>query len=113
MAYLRIKNASLEEKAASVPEEPTIPPILEPEFDKARLATKESVASPHSAPAVLEHKPEDAILYFAPSSKADGPWVTVTDVHRRLSSPESLSLEDEVRECFQILIGIYLYLYLH
>ncbi len=109
VAYLRIKDASLEEKTASSSSDPVIPPVIDHNFDEVRSAMEESMHISRPALSAPKYNPEDAVLYFSPSSKAAGPWVAITDIHRQLSGPSSLSIEDEVRECIQVLIGTYVY----
>lgn len=105
-----MKRASLEAKEANVLVDPAVPPLLDEEFDGVRVALEDSLKSPSqpSTP-IPEYAPEDAVLYFAPSSKSVGPWVAITDVHRRLSGTSMLSIEDEVRECFVLLRGMPLF----
>lgn len=105
VAYLRIKDASLEEKAASSSKDPVIPPVIEDRFDEVRSAIEESMTLSRPTSSAPEYSPEGAALFFASSSKANGPWVAITDIHRQLSGPSSFSIEDEVRECMQVLIG--------
>ncbi|KAJ3554772.1 hypothetical protein NM688_g2937 [Phlebia brevispora] len=103
VAYLRIKYVVLEEKEEPSSIDPAVPPVYEAEYDEVRLAVEHSLKSSESSIPAPEYAPGDAVLYFAPSSKAIGPWVAITDVHRNLSGTSPPSIEDEVHECFGVL----------
>lgn len=105
VAYLRIKSATLEPKS-SVGINPQIPPLLEDEYDSIRIAVEESQDMHGPVVDIPKYSPESSVLYWPPSTKLLGPWVAITNVHRRLVGGE-ISIEDEVRECFCQLQGWY------
>ncbi|OCH92905.1 hypothetical protein OBBRIDRAFT_811409 [Obba rivulosa] len=109
VAYLRIKNAELEEKVESSVVGPTVPPLLSEEFHDIRDAVESSI---RSLEPIDKDGGEDNILTAVAddvpvcSSKRVGRWVAVANVqHPTIAGQSDGYLEDEVRECFLKLEG--------
>ena len=110
VAYLRVKDAVLEAKEASVTKCPSIPVVLEEDLEPIQATVDQSlvsVASPASAP---PYAPEDTVLFGACSIRTTGQWVAVTNIQAEIyrhDKPDHRSIEDKVHECFSSLRGAY------
>lgn len=105
VAYLRIKNAVLEDKDA-VPINPAVPSQLEERFEELHEDIANYLQSKQSEVKPLSYDPEAAVLFFASTSRRVDDWVVVSSIHRNLSrGMHAIPIEDEVTECFQTLKG--------
>lgn len=111
VAFLRIKNATLEPKLnQSDSFSLQIPPLLEDEFIDIRdfmegfgIVAHSSESWPQGA---IETLPLEALIDKGTQSKKVGAWISVANIERTIGSPlAEISLEDEVKECFHILQG--------
>lgn len=102
VAYLRIKEAALQPKASLVHQQLAVPPLLEEPFSRIRDLLGPSTPSTDS-----ENQPSPTYPSFHPRShKRIGDWVSVANVQRDFTEhPDELTVEDEVRECFEQLQG--------
>ncbi|GJE84099.1 diphthine--ammonia ligase [Phanerochaete sordida] len=101
VAYLRVKNATLEEKVA-VTVDPTVPPVLEESYDSVRESVEQSLRSQNQSVEMLPYDAEAAILYYpGQSAKRVGSWVVVPYVHGDIDRDSTVPIEDEVKQCFQ------------
>lgn len=110
MAYLRIKNAVLEQKTNVQFFDIPVPPPLEKEFISIRNTVSEhhTHAVDLSVPSVrVLASAEDVSSFRLPASrKALDSWVSITNIQRDISDNSAdISIEQEVRECFQQLQG--------
>ncbi len=102
VAYLRIKEATLQPKAASHHQEVVVPPLLAEPFSDIRDLLEASAHSTNpGCQSIQTHPP------FPPRShRRIGNWVAVANVQQEFKDRhEALSVEDEVRECFKQLQG--------
>ncbi|KIP07008.1 hypothetical protein PHLGIDRAFT_106172 [Phlebiopsis gigantea 11061_1 CR5-6] len=103
VAYLRIKNAVLEDKDAA-PINPAVPSQLEERFEELHEEMGDSLQSKQSEVKPPSYDPEAAVLFFASTSRRVDHWVVVSSIHRNLSrGMHAIPIEDEVTECFQTL----------
>ncbi|KAI0776109.1 hypothetical protein BD413DRAFT_649402 [Trametes elegans] len=99
VAYLRIKKASLQPKPAANPYEIAIPPVLEEPFSgildqMSEFTSPLDVGAPLAMPRYLNLP---TIRH-----RQTGKWVAVANIQRSLDDPSrEVSLEEEVRECFE------------
>lgn len=107
VAYLRIKNASLEPKESAAID-PTVPQLLDDTYDSVRQAA-ELNSNPEPVLSIPQFKAKEHLLHlYLQSSHKIGPWVTVTNVESTtILGDTSISLEHEVRECFETLRGMF------
>ncbi|TFK43414.1 hypothetical protein BDQ12DRAFT_718637 [Crucibulum laeve] len=103
VAYLRIKNAVLEDKAADQYHIPS-PPLLDDDFFSIRVA----IQNHHQQQLPEDHGYTDTIdesvvgpITCPVSSRQSGSWVAVTNI--QTASSENISIEEEVTECFYII----------
>lgn len=106
MAYLRIKNATLERKDEDYVDDIYVPPLLEDDLLRVRDAILLSQES--SGPSTLEtqYDASSAIDLAEPSSRALDSWFAVSNIHcdtQYLACERTI--EDEVLECFRKLEG--------
>jgi diphthine-ammonia ligase len=109
VAFLRVKNASLDLKNEYYLQDIYVPSLLEDDLLTIRDVVLRSQES--TVPLV-------DLAEFLPSSESDMPnssskqleaWVAVTNVRRQTKeSVHEMTIEDEVKECFQKLQGIVL-----
>ena len=106
MAYLRIKKASLVAKQIPTDFQVTVPPILSEIF-----ASLHDVISnnPLPHPADISASTECTVPIAVPvAMKRIGNWVAISNVQREVGEQfGEISIEDEVRECFEKLRGMY------
>ncbi|KAI1795151.1 hypothetical protein LXA43DRAFT_1110751 [Ganoderma leucocontextum] len=104
VAYLRIKTASLVAKENPIESQVTVPPILSETFSCLRDVIS---GIPLSQPVVhARTSAERTVPIAAPvaPSKRVGNWIAVTNVQREVGEQVGeISVEDEVRECFETL----------
>jgi len=98
VAYLRVLDASLEDKAEVAPVEPAIPLLLEQEFATVQEELL-SASSPSLPDLVL--RPFELSIYNSSLANPSSMWLAVTDVQS--DNPAEQSIEYEARECFRIL----------
>lgn len=108
VAYLRIRNAILIPKAEMRSVEPQIPPLLEIDFREVSDRVSQSLRSGRK---LVRQGVHDANLErnvkFEAISRRVGRWVAVSNVQcNNVSGTQELSLEDEVKVCFENLKGI-------
>ncbi|PCH41130.1 hypothetical protein WOLCODRAFT_143406 [Wolfiporia cocos MD-104 SS10] len=108
VAYLRIKNATLEPKPTFTTVGPAVPSLLTEQFQEVHEAVAQSLITVSSS----EHEDtndqanEGSVEHPAlrTTSKQVGRWVAVADITRALTPDAAeISLDNEVRECFQVL----------
>ncbi|CDO71303.1 hypothetical protein BN946_scf184908.g60 [Trametes cinnabarina] len=102
VAYLRIKQASLEPKNHADNFEITIPPVLTEPFSEIR----DLVSSRSYAPSQSRSPPSLGAPLSLPagSHRRLGSWVTIANVYCEVKHfTVELSIEDEVRGCFEML----------
>ena len=105
MAYIRIKKASLVAKDTSSTEELVVPPMLSGYF--SHIPDMISNSTHASVPRFDPAAPAETPLWTAPlaSVKQIGKWVAVANIQRPVDKAVEMSLEDEVRCCFDKLKG--------
>ncbi|KAG5651969.1 hypothetical protein H0H81_006784 [Sphagnurus paluster] len=104
VAFLRIRNAVLEEKAAEQDFELAIPPLLDAEYLRLRdaVASSQEISWTLSCIHTNEMKPFEGTVVA--NTKKLNPWISVSNIQRELQTPPvELSIEDEVVECFELL----------
>ncbi|EKM59139.1 uncharacterized protein PHACADRAFT_86977 [Phanerochaete carnosa HHB-10118-sp] len=105
VAYLRIRSATLEEKEETTVR-PVVPPLLEENGDALREDIGQSLCSQQQVAEFLPYDQAAAVLYYPGTrGKQVGSWVVVPNVHGDLGREPSVPVEDEVRQCFQIIEG--------
>ncbi|KAL1946894.1 hypothetical protein VTO73DRAFT_14998 [Trametes versicolor] len=98
VAYLRIKEATLQSKASPIHQELTVPPLLEEPFSHIRDLLGPSTPSRNPESQASPTHPS----FHTRSHKRIGNWVAVANVQRGLTEhPEEVTVEDEVRVCFK------------
>jgi len=106
VAFLRVKNAKLVTKEVDN-HEAHIPSLLEDHFEEVKNAVQESQAQPSPLGAIpfFQKNVELRSLKSVPStSLRKGSWVVIGEVQASVSQDMgSLSLEDEVKQCFHII----------
>ncbi|CAL1700874.1 unnamed protein product [Somion occarium] len=102
VAYLRIKIAKLVPKDEAFVQMLPVPPLLEDEFVEMQMAADEPAGT---IPSLASGKFRPAQLSDSyPNSKRCGRWVTIGNVQRSVSNPDSaIDIHEEVRECFHII----------
>lgn len=105
VAYLRIKNATLEDKHSRLPIQPTVPSLLSEAFEQIHHTVHKSLSDP---PIKSPSIPDENIAQLpkvadCPTIKRIGQWVAIADISVICTS--DVSLEDEVRDCFLQLQG--------
>lgn len=104
VAYLRVKKASLQPKTFEALDV-TVPPVLEKPFSVVRYVVENHTPPLHDT---TFNAPEPLRTLPCPraASRKIGRWVAVTNVERHLGEQvRDISIEDEVRECFETLQG--------
>ena len=105
VAFLRIKNAVLESKSSNSAFDVQVPPSLEEPF----IAVRDAVPGKSSGDTTVEQvEPSEGVevINNLVCSKKIDRWVSVANIERRLVTPAgSISIEDEVKECFSALKG--------
>ncbi|GBE79662.1 Diphthine--ammonia ligase [Sparassis crispa] len=103
VAYLRVKNAVLESKTEAVTPDPAVPPLLSESYEQIRDMVSASLSSqPQLANDDIELSSKAEHCDSGVFSKRFGDWVSVTNVTIATpGSPTTLSIEDEVEQCFQ------------
>ncbi|KAA1466356.1 hypothetical protein DENSPDRAFT_862415 [Dentipellis sp. KUC8613] len=102
VAYMRIKNATLEPKQPQQVEV-AVPELLDEEFFALQdsIARSQDVAGPSTSLA-QSLDASSSWSDFGPRTRRIGDWVAVGNIHRNLEiGPRDITLEEEVRECFQ------------
>lgn len=113
VAFLRIKNATLERKSEAKSFDIHVPALLEEKFIAVGDAVLQSQnASPSNSSGQIFEPSNIADLAdsfgLGISTKMLDSWVSVTNIQRYVADSEKdLSIEDEVRVCFQILQGTF------
>lgn len=106
VAYLRVKEAELEAKDTEEAPELPVPPILEEKYSDlledefGGMALEISNLAPGGD---ALSRPSKAI--FPTRSRQVRDWVSVSNVQRTSDISTTISIEDEVTECFQLLSG--------
>lgn len=101
VAYLRIKNATLEDKPGRILE-PTIPTLLDSRFSELeeKLAQTNTVNAPiepaHAAASEIHNEP----ILQAPTHHERRHWVAVGQVQSK-ALESNLTIEQEVKDCFE------------
>ncbi|KAI0638098.1 hypothetical protein C8Q77DRAFT_1153777 [Trametes polyzona] len=97
VAYMRIKKATLQRKPGSVSYELTVPPLLAVPFSALpSLMPPSPATSSATRLAPIRDQPVRDTRH-----RRLGTWVAVSNIQRDLSEGDlEVSLEDEVRECF-------------
>ncbi|KAI0723210.1 hypothetical protein C8Q76DRAFT_614876 [Earliella scabrosa] len=98
VAYLRIKKASLHNKPDAGSITVTVPPTLSDSYTPISDTIASHSALPSPPGTESKHPPHELAPPFA--SKQIGRWVAVANVQSRIVVQQELSIEDEVRECF-------------
>ncbi|KAI9066739.1 hypothetical protein FKP32DRAFT_1645143 [Trametes sanguinea] len=102
VAYLRVKQASLQPKDLSGDFDITVPQILSEPFLDLR-----DLVSSHPRTPQRPQRPngEAGLSLLRGSHRRIGNWVTIANIHcdEGKSSSIEFSIEDEVRECFEML----------
>ncbi|KAI0719642.1 hypothetical protein C8T65DRAFT_44647 [Cerioporus squamosus] len=102
VAYLRVKSASLQPKTSQAIDV-KIPPLIAAPFTVVRYVVANHT-SPHRDITWNSPEPTKSSTSRRAESRKIGPWVAVTNVERELDEkPTDISIEDEVRECFDTL----------
>lgn len=91
VAFLRIKRATLVDKPLTSERSPPTPPPLN--------ATSQRIYE------VLSQDDGLNSAELAPTSFADGPWISVVNVQAVIEPGVAISLEEEVRQCFDLMSG--------
>ena len=108
VAYLRIKKASLQPKTSPSTADSldvTVPPVLTEAFSDLRDMISNHASSHHRDASVVTDMRSSVSSPDLISRKL-GRWVAVANVQRNLCEQQlEVSLEDEVRECFETLKG--------
>ena len=103
VAFLRIRRVSLDPKAEQSPDV-AIPALLDHPYRRveedlqARLTEDD-----HSLGRVQTINHPDWVLGTVPTSKCMGNWIAIGSIHRETRGTSDMSLDDEIRECFNIL----------
>ena len=110
VAYLRIKKASLQPKTSPSTADSlivTVPPVLTESFSDLRDMVSNRASSHHRDASVMtDMRSSVSVSSPDPISRKLGRWVAVANVQRNLCEQQlEVSLEDEVRECFETLKG--------
>lgn len=105
VAYLRVSEAHLLEKPFPHDLQITMPPLLSKGMENLRIAIDESKPSLSNVKSGAKDDPISIECTSRVTTNRLGPWVAVTNVQRDTLSPLTLSVEEEVAECFQILQG--------
>ncbi|KAI0750773.1 hypothetical protein C8Q80DRAFT_1268091 [Daedaleopsis nitida] len=100
VAYLRIKRATLHPKTDAESFSVMIPPVLSNPYSDVRGLVDAHIRSPTIREDVTQDTPE-SMLSAQLYSKQIARWVAVGNIQR--DTDGDISIEDEVRECFQIL----------
>jgi diphthine-ammonia ligase len=106
VAYLRIKDATLQPKDVTISASAFVPPLLEPHFSEVYETARESemlvTQPPYSPPggSRSEYLPDTGI-----SCQRLGRWVAISNVHRRTPTSSEVSITEEVEDCFHRLKG--------
>lgn len=101
VAYLRIKQATLEDKEPAE-FDLTIPPLLDEKFEDMLNALRE-VQPLHATSCTLPITSTPVDDNLGPSSFARGNWVSVGNIHLTPHQGEDVSLEAETLKCFELL----------
>ena len=106
VAYVRIKNATLEPKDSTISPSVHVPPLLEPGFFEVHNAAKESEGSVTRPP---DAHFDSSQFRFAPARgimiKRLGRWVAISNVQRNTDVSAEITMEEEVEQCFRNLKG--------
>ncbi|KAI0832334.1 hypothetical protein BC628DRAFT_1406822 [Trametes gibbosa] len=98
VAYLRVKKATLQPKTDPATNKLSSPPLLEEPFSQIQNSLPAPSSSTTNAPPESLHDVSSQIARH----KKSGNCVSVANVQRdRINQLPELSLEDEVRECFE------------
>jgi diphthine-ammonia ligase len=109
VAFLRIKNASLDSKDVHYLEDVQVPSLLDNDLLSVRDAVLRSQESTSSIVVLADPVPNSVFDIPNSSSRRLDSWVAVANVHRELKeSLSEVTIEDEVKECFQKLQGTFL-----
>ncbi|TFY65643.1 hypothetical protein EVG20_g5452 [Dentipellis fragilis] len=102
VAYMRIKNATLEPKQ-SQQVEVAVPELLDEEFSAIRNVVAESQKSAGPSTSSAQNPSgSSSRTDLGPRARRIGDWIALGNIHRSLENGSSdISLEEEVRECFQ------------
>jgi hypothetical protein len=106
VAFLRIKNAYLDPKDVQYFEDVQVPLLLDDGLLSVRDAVLRSQESTTSTVVLADPVPN--FEFGMPNSRSQrlDSWVAVANVHRELKeSVSNVTIEDEVKECFQKLQG--------
>lgn len=107
VAYLRIKKASLEPREPTATE-PLVPLLLDDTYDGVHQDVEQDSMSKPVPPMPQCGAGGPPHHFYPQSSHKVGPWVTVTNVESTsILEDTSISLKDEVRECFEKLQGMF------
>ncbi|KIM90928.1 hypothetical protein PILCRDRAFT_811423 [Piloderma croceum F 1598] len=102
VAFLRIKNASLDPKDVQYFEDVHVPLLLDDSLLSIRDAVLRSQESTTSTVVLADPVPNFEFSMPNSSSQRLDSWVAVANVHRELKeSVSNVTIEDEVKECFQ------------
>ncbi|KAG8766615.1 hypothetical protein FRC12_006750 [Ceratobasidium sp. 428] len=95
VAYLEVKDASLEDKPAQDSSQPTIPPML----DESALQVQAALSHIEESQSTSAAAPASPHTSTKPSIRVIGPWLYIGDVEGNCSPTDPI--EDEVVACFK------------
>ncbi|KAI0036809.1 hypothetical protein K488DRAFT_40407 [Vararia minispora EC-137] len=103
VAYLRIKNATLEAKDTPTTFDVPVPPLLSPSYEALVGYVRGACvdASPGAATQVVPTFSPNPVT--GPTTRRMDKWVAFGNITSPIGPGEKVSLEDEVRSCFEIL----------
>ncbi|KAF8195745.1 hypothetical protein K438DRAFT_1918923 [Mycena galopus ATCC 62051] len=105
VAYLRIKNATLQAKFIVEPPILHVPEVLDDKFVpvRDRIASLGVQESPEKHTGAQSNQPSSHIAGNNTRSRKLGSWVAVSNVQSNMDVESSQSIEEEVAQCFAIL----------
>lgn len=111
VAYLRVKDAELENKSPTEEYELPIPRHLEERYEE--LLEDEAYDEPPNLDTLSLKEPvpvdsiDSEVIAFPTQSHRVGNWVSVSNIQQTQDSRQTFSIEEEVSACFQILKGMF------
>lgn len=107
VAFLRINNARLDPKD-TVTTNIAVPELLDEVFADVEKTLASSSRQPEQPEGLPHLDADQQSTTLEPSVRRDGNWLALANIQRtNTASGTSLSLEDEVRECFHTLQSDY------
>jgi diphthine-ammonia ligase len=112
VAFLRVNHADLQPKSNALALELVVPALLDIDFVKIHDAVSDSISN-----YIGRHQNVSLSRISGPlpavecsSSKLDS-WVAVTNIQNNVQLSDCISVEGEVRECFNILQSLFILLF--